>query len=245
MGAKSQHAPACSRPKRCLRRGPRAPRAAPSGGWHRLPFGSLIGPLPAALPDGCGDGPGRPGSPESRRWAAVTPGARDHGFVAACRACRSARSNARPTPQFGPHTGPDGARRGLEAAWWPRIRPCGHHRGFAELPDPGRPRWAALRRSRAHRPATVETAAGIRGHSRRPRGPPRRDVRMFARGRPRVRPGRTSPAPIKVCAPEQPVNFHQPPRAAAQLTDRAWPPRRTRATDDGWPLPRDPSGLRC
>lgn len=226
----------------------------PPAGPTSAPRGAVLGAAPPPFrpldrPSTCGFTGrrrrrlGRPGGPESRRWAAVTPGATDHGFVAACRACRSARSNARPTPQFGPHTGPDGARRGLEAAWWPRIRPCGHHRGFAELPDPGRPPWAALRRSRAHRPATAETAAGIRRHSRRPRGPPRRDVRTFARGRPRVRPGRTSPAPIKVCAPEQPVNFHQPPRAAAQLTAPQWPRRRSRAADDGWPLPRNPRGL--
>lgn len=119
---------------------PAGPTSAPRGAVRRAappPFRPLDRPSTCGFTGRRRRRLGRPGGPESRQWAAVTPGARDHGFVAACRACRSARSNARPTPQFGPHTGPDGARRGLEAAWWPRIRPCGHHRRLRRAPGPG------------------------------------------------------------------------------------------------------------
>lgn len=127
MGAKSQHAPACSRPKRCLRRGPRAPRAAPSAGWRRPRFGSSMGPLPAALPDGGGDGQdGRAvrkaaGGPPSRLVRGITDLLRRVARVAA----RGQTPGQRPRSDRAPIlTVPVGASR----------RPGGPESGRAGIP---------------------------------------------------------------------------------------------------------------
>ncbi|CAM4301168.1 hypothetical protein MYSE111917_20745 [Mycobacterium senriense] len=187
--------------------------------------------------------PWRPDRPESRQWTDVPPGARDHGFIAACRACRIAgqtpgqhRRSARPpvlTPPWG-----------LEAAWWPRIRASGHPKTVRRAPGSGEAtRGGVPQVTRGSLQQTNEGTAGIRHRNGRPGRLKGRDDATSGGGHPSVPRGRTIWGVIKVNPPEQMVNSGQPPRAAALLGARDRPARRARAGDDGCSLPRYPGEM--
>lgn len=152
------------------------------------------------------------------------------------------RSNARPTPAFGPRPGPDGRRGALEAALWPRNRAFGHHGRSAELPRPGGALGSLpqVTRGSPQQPTTpppglvVEAALGSLSC---------RDDPTFGGGRPSLRRGRTMRDVIKIQSPERLMNFRQPSRAAAPLAALDSPPRRTGPGDDARSLPRNPSNL--
>lgn len=95
------------------------------------------------------------------------------------------RSNARPTPAFGPRPGPDGRRGALEVALWPRNLAFGHHGRSVQLPRPGRRPGQPSAGHAWIAPATNDTAAGIGRRSRpgRPVVSRRPHVRRWASGR--------------------------------------------------------------
>ncbi|OSC29775.1 hypothetical protein B8W69_09010 [Mycobacterium vulneris] len=129
--------------------------------------------------------------------------------------CR--RSNARPTPAFGPRPGPDGPRGGPGAAWWPRIRASGHPPTVRRLPGPGCQPGRPSARHASIAPAINEAAAGIRRRSRLPGRLSRRGDPTSGGRHPSARRGRITWDVIKIYSPEQMVNCDQPSRAAASF----------------------------
>lgn len=177
----------------------------------------------------------RSASPESRRRAAVRPGARDHGFVAACRACRVAGQRPGQRRRADRRTGLSGPR-GPSGPGMPPGRGQDRLRRRVAVHGAQAPPQVTI----AQQPTTpAAPSQRIRRRRRRPdrgRSPGRR------RGvEPALRPNHVRRHQTPLSQPTAP--FHQPSRAAASLTAGGSPPRRTRASDRGRPPPRHPGEI--